>query len=429
MRVRRVQSAAFAVVLLAAAMVLSSATTSTAVPSAMSAAAAAAAQTGQVRGEILQAGRGPVPKVKVLWFASDWTYLGARRATGAYSLTLPAGRYFLQFVDQRPAYDVAKSSPTTVSVVVRPAATTMKTVRMRRGGAIGGTVRAGGRPAGGARIVAANPQQQSFEVTADRSGRFALGGLPPGSYSVFTYDRTQRFVGRSTYLRRVRAASYTPVDIALKRRAGALLVDLYTGQQRYQGIAYVTAVSRSTGQFWTQKASGGSVTFTGLHPGRYDLQVPGTGAWLGATVRPTVQVRSGRTAFASARLTRRGASVTGRVVDANRTANPLAGAVVRLLDARGAELTRTTSKADGSFALVGQMLTQQGVSVVAGPGASSPYLGSGVSYCKYTARRVAGLALRTGLTTDVGVVGLPHLANGQQDGVQCYTLPLLRGDG
>ncbi|WP_167736515.1 carboxypeptidase regulatory-like domain-containing protein [Nocardioides sp. 1609] len=409
-RSTRLLSALLSVVVVVAALLLTPVAPSSAAP-----------DTGRVRGEILQVGPGPAPKVKVLWFASDWTYLGARRATGGYSLTLPTGRYFLQFVDQKPNYDVTKNRPTTVSVTIRSGSTTVKTVRMRRGAAIGGTVRTGGKPGSGARIVAANTDQQSFEVTADKQGSYALGGLPPGSYSVFTYDRRERFVGRSTYLRRVRGSAFTKVDIALKRRAGSLLVDLYAGDQRYPGTAYVTAVSRTTGQFWTAKSKKGTVTFAGLHPGRYELQVPGTGAWLGATVRPTATVRSGRTAFGSARLTKRGASVTGRVVDANRPGNPLAGASVRLLDASGGELARTTSTTSGGFVLTGQLLTQSGVSVVVGPGPYSSYLGTGVSYCKYASRRISGVALSTGRATDVGTLGLPHLSDAEQDGEQCRT--------
>ncbi|MEO9324211.1 carboxypeptidase-like regulatory domain-containing protein [Nocardioides sp. C4-1] len=427
--VRRLRTAVTSLCLVVATVVLSpvvpssAATVATAVAPSTSAApaetSARAAATGRVRGEILRAGRGPAPTVKVLWFRSDWTYLGARKATGAYSLTLPAGRYFLQFVDQRPSYDVTKLRPTTVSVVVRAASTTMKTVRMRRGASIGGTVRVGGKPGGGARVVAANTYEQSFEVTADRQGNYALGGLPPGSYSVFTYDRRAQFVGPSTYLKKVRGSRFTRVDIKLKKRAGALLLDLYAGDGRYPGVAYPTAVSRSTGQFWTAKARGGSVTFTGLYPGRYDIQVPGVGPWLGATVRTTVVVRSGRTAFGSARLTKRGASVTGTVVDGNRTDTPLKDAVVRLLDAGGAELARTTSASNGTFTLTGQLLTQRGVSVVAGPAQFTPYLGTGDSECKYGNRRVSGVTLTTGRATSVGAVALPHLPRAQQDDPNC----------
>ena len=57
-----------------------------------------------------------------------------------------------------------------------------------------------GRLPRGARVVAANKEQNSFETTANAQGQYALGGLPPGSYSVFTYDKRKSWVGKSTYL-------------------------------------------------------------------------------------------------------------------------------------------------------------------------------------------------------------------------------------
>ena len=160
-------------------------------------AAPATAADGRVRGAIVGPGD-KSPKVKVSWFAEDWTYLGARKANGGgYSLVLPAGTYHLQFTDSRPAYDVEKFAPADVLVTVSDGATTVKNVKMRRGASIGGTVRAGGKPAAGARVVAANKERNSFETTANAQGQFALGGLPAGSYSVFTYDKRKVFVGKS----------------------------------------------------------------------------------------------------------------------------------------------------------------------------------------------------------------------------------------
>ena len=74
---------------------------------------------------------------------------------------------------------------------------------MTRGGYVTGTVRTGdGKPAKGARVVAANRAEQSFETTANGKGQFALGGLPQGKYSVFTYDQQKRWVGKSAWAAR-----------------------------------------------------------------------------------------------------------------------------------------------------------------------------------------------------------------------------------
>lgn len=366
-----------------------------------SAAPSQAADTGRIRGAIVQKGAG-APKVSLTWFRSDWSYLGKRKVSGgAYSLALRPGTYYLQFTDLRPSYDVTKSAPATVKVTVRAGATSVKNVRMRRGASIGGVVKAGGKPAAGARIVAANTDEQSFESTANKQGQFALGGLPPGNYSVFTYDKRGTWVGKSTYLRGLKGPAYKNVNIKLTKRAGTLLVDLYAGRSTYPGAAYVTAVSRSSGQFWTAKASRGSVTFRGLYPGSYDLQVPGVGNYLAAKVRVKAKVVSNRVKFGSARLTKRGGWITGTVV-ADNDGHALKGASVRLFAKDGSEIGHTTSSASGTFTLDGQLTTQNGLTVVAGPGPYSPYLDN----CPYRVKKVGGISLTTSRRTAVPAVRL-----------------------
>lgn len=378
----------------------------------------AATSTGKVRGAIVQAGGGPAPKVKMLWFASDWTYLGARKVgSGVYSLDLRPGRYFLQFVDQRPAYDVSKNRPSTVSVQVSTGRTTVKNVKMVRGSALGGQVKAGGKPAAGARVVAATADEQSFETTADSQGRFALGGLPAGSYSVFTYDKQGRWTGKSTYVRKLKSREFRSLGIRLTTRAGTMLVDLYAGDQPFNGVAYPTVVNRSTGQFWTGKAKRGSVTFTGLHPGRYRMQVPPLGDYLAATVNLTATVRAGKVTFSSARLTKRGGWVTGTVV-ADQDGHALAGATVRLLDGSGRELHRTTSGPSGGFTLSGQLTTRSDLTVLAGPGPYSPYLDD----CPYDVARLDGVRVTTNRQTALGKVGL-QLTDGAPAQCQPATTP------
>ena len=384
----------------------------------------ASAATGRVRGTITGQGGDTSPEVKLLWFAADWTYLGSRKAYGGgYSLSLQPGTYHLQFVDQRPAYDVTKYYPADVTVTVRAGDTTLRSVRMKRGAAIGGTVRAGGKPAGGARVVAANTDENSFEVRADKLGRYALGGLPPGTYSVFTYDRRKQWVGKSTYLRKRKAGTYTPTDIGLTTKAGRMIVDVYAGGASYPGTAFVTAVSRKSGQFWTARLRRGTVTLQGLFPGSYRLVVPAGGGYVGATVLVKGKVKAGRTSFGSARLTQRGAWVSGRVVDGNDPSYPLAGGSVTLVDGRGRVLDSATSAADGTFTLGGELLTRSDLTVRAGPGPYSPYLGQGTHYCKYAAATRTPVAVTTGYATPLGDVLLPHLPDDQQDGEQCHTPP------
>ena len=229
-------------------------------------------------------------------------------------------------------------------------------------------------------------------------------------------------MGKSRYLPRLKAGRFKSANIGLTTRAGRFVVDLYAGDQPYPGIAYVTAVSRDNGQFWTEKATHGTVTFGGLYPGKYDLVVPGAGGYLGGTLPVTGKVKKGKTSFGTLRLTQRGATVAGTVVDANDPSFPLSGAIVTLLDGSGATLGSVTSGADGSFVLGGQLTTRSDLRVVAGPGPYSPYLGQGTRYCKYGQASVP-VAVTTGQTTALGGVPLPHLPNEQQDGAQCHTPP------
>jgi hypothetical protein len=261
--------------------------------------------TGRVRGNIA-AGGGQLQKATVRWFTDQWAYLGARKVRGgAYQLDLAPGTYWLQVVDDAPSYDVGKFAPTNVKVTVRAGATAVKNVRMQRGAAVTGTVKAGGKVAGGARVVAANRDEQSFETKANSKGQFAIGGLPAGTYSLFTYDRRNTFVDKSVFVGKVKAGQAKNTHVALRKRAGTLLVDLYAGSQPVSGKVTVTVTSKKTGQWWTATSRRGSVTLAGLYPGRYTLEMPDTDGYAGRTgAVQSGNVRPNRTAFGSFRLTR-----------------------------------------------------------------------------------------------------------------------------
>lgn len=381
-------------------------------------AAPAQAAQGRVRGTIAGPGQ-DAPRVKVLLFTVDWQYLGSRRAKGGgYSLLLEEGTYRLQFQDLRPPYDTDRYAPTDALVTVTAGATAVKNVKMRTGAAIGGRVTAKGKPAGGARIVAANKERVSFETVADKQGDYALGGLPKGSYAVFTYDRKGRFVAKSTYLPRLEPGRFKKADVDLTVRAGRLVVDLYAGAQPYPGVAYVTAVSRGNGQFWTEKATDGSVTFSGLYPGKYDLVVPGAGGYLGGTLAVEGQkVRRGKTSFGTVRLTQPGAKVSGRVVDSKDASVALSPVAVSLYDAGGRLVASGTTAADGTFTIGDQLVTGSGLTLVAQPGGPNPPYLQGVGYCKYGSTSVGGVSVTAGQVTGLGTLTLPHLPGADQAGV------------
>ena len=375
---------------------------------------AGAAEQGQVVGQI----RFPKErtKVEVLWFTSEWRYLGRKNAgAGTYTINLAPGTYWLQFVDRREAYDIGKYAPTDVKVTVG-AGRVVRNVTMQRGAYITGTVRLGdGRPGAKATVTAANTAGRSFSTTANARGQFAIGGLPQSKYSVFTWDRRKRWVGKSTWAGKVRTGRGENVAVRLGQRSGALrlLLDTRTGPLRAK--TQVTVTSKETGQWWTATSRGGSAVLKGLYPGRYTVQFPGAGIWLRATVPVRgATVRAGSTSIGQAKLTRRGGWITGQAVDAGAPAYPLANAQVRLYDAYGTLLDETESDAAGHFTLDGQIYTQTGMTVVVDP---DPQLGGytqTASYCQFEAAQLPGIPATQGTETALGAVPVPR-APGQEN--------------
>ena len=376
-----------------------------------------AERTTKVRGSIRAADKGV--KYRVRWFTKDWTYIDERRVSGGiYSLSLQPGTYYLQFVDLRPAYNVRKYAPTDIRVKVatRPV---QKNVRMKRGAAITGTVRAGGKVAGGAEVVAANASEQSYRVKADRRGRFALGGLPAGSYSVFTYDRRKQYVGRSTYLAEMGLGQVRNTAITLTTRAGRLLVDLGTLDGRVRQKVFVTAVSKATGQFWTVKARGGEAIFSGLFPGGYRMVAPGVDGFLpqdGAI--KGARVRSGRDDLASSfTWTKRGATILGWVVDEENPDELLENVDVRAYSGAGTLLGEDVTDNHGEFEITGSIDTQEGVRVVIEPHGNQPYLHS-TYYCKFEQLTTPAFSVTAGRSTVLDLA-LPQQPNSEQDTKDC----------
>jgi hypothetical protein len=361
--------------------------------------AADATSSGRIRGYVV-APHGVTPPLKVSWFRTDWTYLGSRSLSrsGAYSLSLPPGTYRLQFADKRPSYDVTKLATTDATVVVRSAHTTVKNVRMQRGSAITGTVRTGDKPGAKATVIAASKDERSFATVANAQGQFAIGGLPPGSYSVFTYDHKKTYVGKSSFVRGLKPGHPANVGIHLTKRAGGLLVDLYAGDRPIGGTVVVTAVSKATGQFWTTKARNGTAVFQGLYPGRYRLVAPGYGEYLGRTGDvANGQVHPGRTAFGSFRLTQHGGAFAGRLV-ASDDDSPVGRATVRLYDAGGAIIAAATTAVDGTFRVGGRLGTAKGITMVVFDSAHMD---------TFDTLTMPALSIRIGQTKQLGDVVMP----------------------
>jgi hypothetical protein len=379
--------------------------------------APAHAATYEVVGQI-SGPQAKLPKIKVRWFTQDWAYLGERTVRNdIYSLSLAPGTYHLQFVDQRPSYDVTKYAPADLTVTVKDRKI-QKNVKMQRGAAITGTVRAGGKVAKGARVVAANTYEQSYETTANKAGQFAIGGLPTGKYSVFTYDRTETWVDKSLYAGKIKRGKAFNTAISLKKRGGSLLVDLFHADgSRATGKFAVTAVSKKTGQFWTANAKHGKVTFRGLYPGGYTLVAPGNGDYLAQTGPiQGANVRAGKADLASRFVwTKHGATVSGRAVDGT-SRQPLGSVVVTLYSGTGQVLASTTTDGAGQFFLTGQLVTTANTTVQVRPGGSNPpYMTTGGLYCKFDQADHFLGRISTGQNTEAGDLALPRSAAQDSD--------------
>lgn len=360
------------------------------------------------------------PNMKVLWFDRQWGYLGTGRANGGgYSLRLPKGSYHLQFVDQRPAYDTSKYAPTDIAVKVGNH-TVSKGVTMRPGAAITGVARGGGKALRNARVVAANKSEQSFTTTANKKGQFAIGGLPAGKYCLFTYDKARRYVDKCTWVGGVNFGQVKNKPVTLTKRTGNLTVFLKTKDGGRAPASAVTVTSRATGQWWTTKARGGKAVLRGLYAGGYTIKYDGGGVWLGATGSVHGgKVRPNKMAFGDFTVTKRGAWVSGTVVDGSAPSYTLKGARVLLFDQSGHQLASATSDENGLFQLTGQITTQS-VTLVVDP---DPNLGGYMqsqSYCVFQHTDVPGSwSVTTGQETLVGDIALDRAPDDKQPSDVC----------
>lgn len=385
-------------------------------------AAQARTDKGLANGSITCPKLAKCPGMKLLWFDEGWNYLGQRKLGSArsYSLTLRPGTYYLQFVDQRPAYDVTKYAPTDVRVTVRANDLSTRNVTMRAGAAITGkAVNGEGRPLPGATIVAANRGRQSFSTTADDRGRFAVGGLPQSQYSVFTYDRARTWVGKSSWAGAVKSGQTENLRVRLATRAGELTVYLFTPNGLLGRKATLTVTSKQTGQWWTDTSSNGTFVFKGLYPGGYDAKFDGAGVWFAAEgAVKNATVRSNRPAFGKFRVTKRGGWVTGTVVDGGDPTFVLAppfegakGAKVTLYNAGGDPIATAFSDADGNFAVEGQLATQSGLVIDVQPTEQSGGFMIGERWCHFEQASFpaeGSYDLTSGQETFVGDLALPR---------------------
>ncbi|RYJ06986.1 MAG: hypothetical protein EON52_03565, partial [Actinomycetales bacterium] len=254
----------------------------------------AAAAQGTIHGTAVDTHGKRLDRIRVRIFLvqkdGGWAYLrtSSANADGDYRTSdLAAGSYVLQFVDVRPSYDKTKHLTKDVKVSLAPGATVKQNVHLKVGASLWGRTFRNGRTAPLTTIKAVRDGDTTGTVytsRADRGGGYLLGGLPLGTYTVFSYDHAGAYTAAPRRVTLKRLAVSTKLTVRMSTRAGR-----YTGLVLAGGISlkdspYVTAVNRTTGQFWVVKASKGSLTsLRGLSPGRYTLKVPGADRYLGRT--------------------------------------------------------------------------------------------------------------------------------------------------
>jgi 5-hydroxyisourate hydrolase-like protein (transthyretin family) len=303
---------------------------------------------------------------------SNWTYLRKVNVSskGIYDVeTDGAGRYHLQLVERRPAYDT-RSYARVPNVNINVATTAVvKNVVVKRGGAVGGTIKVRvkshgkyrNRAAGSAKVRAISDDGQIYEVTADKSGRYALGGLPKNNYRVYAYDKRNRRVGTSKLARKVELGSFRKVSFVLRTSPASYQGFLTTGGTLAKGSVTVTAVNQRTGEYWVTKVSGGALSLTGLTPGRYVLTVPDTGGYFGRTVT-LPSLRAGQTRRPNVVLPTKAGTFSGTVVDAT-SGNPIPNVSIQLKDKEGRVQQELTASSTGTFSIGGTLRAQSGVTV------------------------------------------------------------------
>lgn len=326
---------------------------------------AAAGGVGKITGQVRAPGSPQgIGKLQVSLFDRNWNFIRKRSAdrSGVFTFgSMSPGVYWVQVSDRRPVY-ARKYATTDVRVRVRAGRTAVPIIRARPGAKITGTVRAGGRVAPRARLVAVSGSGSTTEVLADGQGRFALAGLAAGNYSVFAYDRAKRYTGGSLWVPGLEAGGARHTAIDLRTRAGVLVVDLYAGRKPLRQRVWVTAVNRRTGQYWVARSRRGQVTLAGLHPGRYRLSVPGAGNHLSRTGN-IGRIGAGGFRITSFRLNKRGGWFTGSAVDGTDSTG-LKGVTVSVYDSAGSLRARTRTRKGGTFRVGGSFGNEKQLTVV-----------------------------------------------------------------
>lgn len=364
--------------------------------------------SASIAGTVTEKGSGtPLSRIEVLLYSSSWTYLSTQ-STGAsgwyYFGGLARGVYHLKYVDKRAVWDVSSHAYKEAKVsVTRSSAHVTKNVRLAIGASITGTVRTVAGAAKKATVIAVNQYGGVYQTTANNKGQFAIGGLTAAKYSIFYYDKKNKYTGKSSWVGKLALGKNTNVTKTLSTRAGSLAITL-TGSNgaRLTSTTYATLVNKKTGQWWVVKVAHGTAIARGLAPGRYTLSVSAAGRYLAASFTRTVRVTSAHRGTYVARLTAMGGTVSGTVVDAVTPSTRVAGVTVTLYSQTGTWLASTKTSQTGTFT-VGGAIADQKVTVVL----STYWSIKGITYARAEYPNIA-LKKNTNILLAGGTISLPH---------------------
>lgn len=278
------------------ALVLAAALALTVLPASIASAA------GAVTGSVRAANGSPLPSICIdIHRASDASSFTRVQSngSGAFSTgTLADGSYKFKFVDcvnglyATSWYDGADSFRTATTVVVSGGGVNLGAITLENAGRISGQVTQTGSGAGvsGACVVATNMDAPSIgsDTQADSNGRFTLGGLGGGDYSVSARDCVNRSFGRAFHgaagvIARgpdqaapvaVAAGSTTalstPIALAPAARLAGTVTD--AADAPVAGICVLASDADSSATSGTTTASDGSWSIGELLPGTWDVR-------------------------------------------------------------------------------------------------------------------------------------------------------------
>lgn len=248
-------------------------------------------------------------------------------------------------------------SEATTSVELKDAPATAD-IRLGRGGSIGGTVLAGGRPVGGAQVALSLAGDSGFRpgnafggseqtTLSDDGGRFRFERLSPGRYTLGASLRDQSSAPVETALT---GDESQEVQVVLSE--GAVVRGLVTGLPDVQ-LAGVNVAAQGQDYFATTRtAAGGGFELAGVPEGVLSLSAR-TGDFLGGsrTATTTVTIGPGQAEAAAEIVFEEGFRVDGRV---SRAGRPVTDAMVSAMPEGGARRSASARTDEaGGFVLEG----------------------------------------------------------------------------